>query len=170
MFRYRDRRLQLLLALSLLLVAILPAQAGSRTQATQFKLFLPMMIVPAAASPFGFDVRSNASDTALEYAKDARAKWARAGDVVWADIEPVRGGGYHWEVLGEVEQNLRRLQAAGIEPTLVIMRSPAWAQRVPGRLCSPPKPEYIADFVRFAHALAARYAGSVNYWEIWNEP
>src|SRR4029079_12393152 len=96
MFRYhhRYRRPQLLLALVLLFVAILPAQASPRAQATQFKLLLPIMLMPATASPFGFDVRSNASDTALEYAKDAQAKCARAGDVHWSDIEPVRGGGY----------------------------------------------------------------------------
>jgi hypothetical protein len=168
MLRYR--RFQLLLALLLLFGALLPAQAGPHTQSAPYQVLLPMMFIPSAASPFGFDVRSNASDTALQYAQDARAKWARAGDVIWADIEPVRGGGYRWEVLAQVEQNLRRLQAAGIEPTLVITRSPAWAQRVSGRFCSPPKPEYVADFARFAHALAARYVGSVNYWEIWNEP
>lgn len=168
MLRYR--RFQLLLAVLLLFGALLPAQAGPRVQPAAYQVLLPMMIIPSPASPFGFDVRSNASDTALQYAQEARAKWARAGDVVWADIEPVRGGGYRWEVLAAVEQNIRRLQAAGIEPTLVIMRSPSWAQRVPGRLCSPPKPEYIADFAHFTQALAARYAGSVNYWEIWNEP
>src|SRR5215212_3580622 len=132
MFRYRHHRLHLLLALLLLFVAILPAQASPHAQATQFKLFLPMMLIPSTASPFGFDVRSNASDTALGYAKDAQAKWARAGDVHWSDIEPVRGGGYRWESMAGVDVNIQRLQAAGIEPTLVIMRSPAWAQRVAG--------------------------------------
>jgi len=164
------RRFPLLLALLLLFVAILPAHAGSGLQSGPFHVFLPITIIPVARSPFGFDVRSYASDSAIQYAQDAQAKWARAGDVVWADIEPVRGGGYHWEVLNQVEQNLRRLQTAGIEPTLVIMRSPAWAQRTPGRLCSPPKPEYVGDFVRFMRALAARYAGRVSAWEIWNEP
>jgi hypothetical protein len=168
MLRYR--RLHLFLGLLLLLVAIVPAQAQPRVQSAQFKLFLPMMISPPAASPFGFDVRSHASDAALQYAKEARAKWARAGNVFWADVEPVRGGGYRWEVLAEVDQNIRRLQEAGIEPTLVIMRSPSWAQKLPGRLCSPPKPEFVPDFVRFTQALAARYATRVNYWEIWNEP
>ena len=86
----------------------------------------------------------------------AKAKWARAGDVRWSDIEPVRGGGYHWEGLAGVDANIQRLRAAQIEPTLIIQRSPRWAQRVPGRLCSPPKPEYIADFARFTQALAAR--------------
>jgi hypothetical protein len=172
MFRYRHRRLQLLFALSLLFVTILPAQAGPRAQATQFKLFLPLITIPAAASPFGFDVHYTVSDAVLQYidVSSAKAKWARAGDVRWSDIEPVRGGGYHWEAMAGVDANIQRLRAAQIEPTLIIQRSPAWAQRVPGRLCSPPKPEYIADFARFTHALAARYSSTVNYWEIWNEP
>jgi hypothetical protein len=63
MLRYR--RLHLLLVLPLLLVAIVPARAGTRVQSAQLKLFLPMMIVPPAASPFGFAVRSNARDPVL---------------------------------------------------------------------------------------------------------
>jgi hypothetical protein len=54
-----------------------------------------------------------------------------------------------------------------------VHRSPPWAQRVPGHVCSPPKPEYVNDFVNFTSALAARYASgdtAVKYWEIWNEP
>jgi hypothetical protein len=168
MLRYR--RLQLLLVLPLLLIAIVPAQAGTRAQSSQYRLFLPLTIVPPQASPFGFDVPYSASDIALQYAEDARPKWARAGDVHWADIEPVRGAGYRWEVMAAIEANVQRLRDTGIEPTLIIYRTPTWAQRVPGRLCSPPKPEYIADFVRFAHALASRYSSTVNYWEIWNEP
>jgi hypothetical protein len=164
------RRFQVPLALLLLFGALLPAHASPRMQSAPYRVLLPMMLIPAPTSPFGFDVRSYASDTAVQYPPAARARWARAGDVIWADIEPVRGGGYHWEALAAVEQNIRRLQASGLEPTLVITRSPAWAQRVPGHLCSPPKPEYIGDFARFAHAVAERYAGSVNYWEIWNEP
>src|SRR5262249_33483581 len=107
MLRYR--RGLLLLTLSFLFVALVPAQAGLRAQSAQFKLFLPLMIVPPAASPFGFDVRSYASDAALQYAKEARAKWARAGNVFWSDVEPVRGS-YRWEALAELDENIRRLQ------------------------------------------------------------
>src|SRR4051812_41877020 len=132
MFRYR--RFQLLLALGLLFVALLPAQASPRVQTAPYQLFLPMMLAPASASPFGFDVPLSANDAAIQYAKDARAKWARAGDVRWGDIEPVRGGGYHWEVLADVDKNILRLRDAQIEPTLVIYRTPTWAQRVQGRV------------------------------------
>ncbi len=161
-------RLSFLLALPILL-ATLPIQASPRIDATQQQVFLPLVSTTPPPSPFGFDLRDFITDTAIPYVRDAQPRWVRAGDVLWSNIEPVRGGGYHWEVLAAVEANIRRLHAIGIEPTLVVQQSPAWAQRIPGRLCSPPKPEYIADFERFAHALAARYAAMVNYWEIGNE-
>jgi len=162
-----------LLGLLLSLPAGLPVAAQPQP-AGATRIFLPLVYgQPLPLSPFGFDLVATANDTALEYVTDARAKWARAGNVLWSDVEPVRGGGYHWEALATVEANIRRIRAAGVEPTLIVQRSPAWAQRAPGRLCSPPKPEYASDFVRFMRAVAARYANgpyTVNYWEIWNEP
>lgn len=148
-----------------LLVCTLPTQATPGT-----KVFLPLVSAPAPASPFGFDLRWYIGANVLPYVRDLRPRWARAGEVLWPDVEPVRGGGYRWQALAGIESNIKRLRALGIEPTLIIQRSPAWAQRVPGRLCSPPKPEAVADFARFTRALAARYAGQVNYWEVWNEP
>jgi hypothetical protein len=168
------RRLILLLVLPLTLAAF-PIAAQPRHNTDQHEVFLPLMIMPPTANPFGFDLRSFVGDSVLEYLTidEAPPKWVRAGDVHWSEIEPVRGGGYRWEVLSAVEANLRRLHERGIEPMLVVHRTPAWAQRVPGRLCSPPAPEYVGDFARFMSALAAHYAAgpiAVDYWEIWNEP
>jgi len=161
-------RLRFVLALPILLIAI-PAHATPATGAAQHRTFLPVVVLTPPPSPFGFDLRDFIPDTAMPYVHNAQPRWVRAGDVVWSRIEPVRGGGYHWEVLAAVEANIKRLRAIGVEPTLVVQQTPAWAQRVPGRLCSPPKPEYIADFERFARALSTRYATMVNYWEIGNE-
>lgn len=171
------RSIVLLCALSIALVGV-PVAAQSPA-ATNQQAFLPLVFgKPLPPNPFGFDVRIYAQDKVLDYAtlgfaQNTRPKWARVGDVLWADVEPVRGGGYHWDVLAQVEANIRRMRTAGIEPTLVVQQSPAWAQRVPGRRCSPMKPEYIGDFARFMAALTARYASgplAVKYWEIWNEP
>jgi len=161
-------RLCFLLVFPLLLAAI-PAHAGQRSAAGQHRVFLPLVVQAPPPNPFGFDLRSYIPDSILPYVRTAQPRWIRAGDVMWSDIEPVRGGGYRWEALAAVESNIKRLRAIGIEPTLVIQRSPAWASRTPGRLCAPPKPEYLADFERFTHALAVRYADTVNYWEVGNE-
>ena len=79
----RHHRFQLLLALSLLFAAILPAQAGPRAQTTQFKQFLPMIKTPAAASPFGFDVHYTVSDAVLQYIDVSTAKARTSSGCVW---------------------------------------------------------------------------------------
>jgi hypothetical protein len=159
------------------LLASLPIQAAPESLPSAptagKRVFLPLVIMPAPASPFGFDLRADTSDTVLPYVRDAKPKWVRVGDALWSRIEPVRGAGYRWENMTAVEANIRRLREMGIEPLLVVQQSPAWAQRVPGRLCSPPKPEYADDFAHFMAALVERYANGplqVNYYEIWNEP
>jgi hypothetical protein len=159
------------------LLALLPAHAApdsipSASTAAK-RIFIPLVSMPAPASPIGFDLRANTSDRVLPYMREAKPKWVRAGDVLWSQIEPVRGAGYRWGAMAQVEANIRRVRQMGVEPLLVVQQSPSWAQRVPGRLCSPPKPEYAADFARFTAALAARYSSGplqVKYWEIWNEP
>jgi hypothetical protein len=160
-----------------ILLAFLPAQAAPSSILSQsnaaHRIFIPLVSMPAPPSPIGFDLRANASDAVLPYMLDAKPKWVRAGDVLWSQIEPVRGGGYRWGMMVEVEANIRRIRQMGVEPLLVVQQSPGWAQRVPGRLCSPPKAEFVDDFKRFMAALAARYANGplqVKYWEIWNEP
>jgi hypothetical protein len=142
-------------------------------QAEPRPIFLPSAFgPPAPPNPFGFDVRYYSSEPAFEYAVQARPKWVRAGDVFWSQVEPAPGQ-YNWDVLKPLEQNLQRVRAAGMEPTMIVQRTPSWAQKLPGRLCSPMKPEAIGAFANFMRALAARYATgpmAVNYWEIWNEP
>ena len=171
-----QRRLTLICVLCVLFVPLAgySAAAQPRPAGLPFQVYLPIVRgPPAPPNPFGFDLRTHINNAVIGYVTGANPKWTRAGDVLWSDIEPVRGGGYRWEVLAQVEANVRRLRSAGVEPTLVVQRSPAWAQRTPGRLCSPPKPEYVGDFVKFMAALAARYSSgdaAVHYWEIWNEP
>src|SRR6266508_5381822 len=94
-------RLSFLLALPILL-ATLPIQASPRIDATQQQVFLPLVSTTPPPSPFGFDLRYFITDTAIPYVRDAQPRWVRAGDVLWSKIEPVRGGGYHWEVLAAV--------------------------------------------------------------------
>ena len=95
-------------------------------------VFLPLISIPTPPSPFGFDVRTHAPDSVMPLVAEANPRWSRAGDVLWALVEPVRGGGYRWEAIADVERNVRRLRAMGIEPTLIIQWSPSWAQSIPG--------------------------------------
>jgi hypothetical protein len=143
-----------------------PAATGSN------RIYLPALQNPAPPNPFGFDLRLTTSATIMPFVSGVRPRWSRAGDLLWAFVESQRGA-YDWSTMASLDTNIRRLRAAGIEPTVVVQWSPAWAQSIPGRLCSPPRPEAIVDFARFMHAAALRYSQGdlrVDYWEIWNEP
>jgi hypothetical protein len=163
--------LTLLLALALL-VAAAPL-AAAQPHAEQDETFLPLVSgQPRAPSRLGVDLRSAVSDASMPYVAELAPRWARAGDLLWAEVEPVRGA-YDWRAAAGLEANIRRIRAAGAEPIVVIQWTPPWAQRVPGRLCSPPAPEHVADLARFVAEAARRYADgplAVHYWQIWNEP
>lgn len=171
--RYSLGIIALLAILATLPVAAQTLPESQAAPAAAYTLYLPItygQLLPP--NPFGFDLRSYSSDAAFKYAREANPKWIRAGDLSWADVEAVRGS-YRWDALAVLDSNIRRIRAAGMEPLVVIQRTPSWAQYYPGRLCSPMKPEFVPDFARFARALAARYATgplAVHYWEIWNEP
>jgi len=160
----------------LVLLAMLALPVAAQQIPTQHQVFLPIISgPPAPLSPFGIDLRTYAGPEALAYVAKAQPKWVRAGDALWSDIEPVRGGGYRWEALAALDANVKRIRSINsqIEPTIVIQRSPSWAQSIPGRLCSPPKPEYLDDFAQFLKALAQHFSEAdlrVNLYEIWNEP
>jgi hypothetical protein len=165
-------RLLLLFLLIILTLAGAPFAAAQPTAAPH-QIFLPAVLgLPGATSRLGVDLRSTVGDAALPFLTALEPRWARAGDLPWASVEPVRGV-YEWEALAGLEANIRRIRASGAEPIVIVQWTPPWAQRVPGRQCSPPAPEYLADFVRFTAAAARRYADgplAVHHWQIWNEP
>jgi len=103
-----------------------------------------------------------------------RAQIARS-TLLWDRIEPVKGT-RDWSVADAVVHDSF---SAGIEPLLVLMGSPSWANgaapsldmhqlHVPtGRQAFD---TWLAEFASFAHDAALRYRGMVRRWEIWNEP
>lgn len=161
---------------ALLLLVLLVSPAAAQPIPAQRTVYLPIVSgPPAPLSPFGFDLRTYAGPEALTFVANAQPKWVRAGDADWSALEPVRGEPYRWETLAELDANVRRIRSINpqIEPAIVVQRSPAWAQLIPGRLCSPPRPEYYDDFARVLKALAEHFSADdlrVNVFEIWNEP
>jgi Cellulase (glycosyl hydrolase family 5) len=174
MDRHRPRRPWCWVFLTLLFFFSSLAATNAR-QSTQVSnnVYLPIVVAPPVPpSLFGVDVRSYANDGMLPYVQEANPRWVRAGDALWAYVERERGV-YDWSMLAQLEANVVRLRKLGLEPIVVVQQSPSWAQREPGRLCSPPNAEHLDDFARFMGAIAARYASGpamINYWEVWNEP
>ena len=95
--------------------------------------------------------------------------------LLWDRIEPGEGR-REWAIGDAVVEDLT---AAGIEPLLVVVGSPTWANHVSvavarHQLFVPAGREEFAAwlnaFASFAHDAALRYRGKVHRWEVWNEP
>lgn len=91
--------------------------------------------------------------------------------VGWSQLQPSRDT---WD--------FRRLDLAisvakkhGYELLYTIGRTPAWASGKPAQKSfygpgEAAPPENMADFARFVHRVAARNAGKIRLYEVWNEP
>lgn len=78
----------------------------------------------------------------------------------WEAVEPVKGQPYRWST----DKNVDRSEAAGLKMLGVIARGPAWAagENWPG--------EDLPSYLDVCEAVATRYRGRVQAYEIWNEP
>ncbi|MBN8217388.1 MAG: hypothetical protein J0L75_12155 [Spirochaetes bacterium] len=89
----------------------------------------------------------------------------------WAMLQPERGQAPRWEPAKEAV--LRRAKEAGIHLLANMELGSMWASTAPAtvkeweRTKHPPEPGPWRDF---SAALAGRFRGLVDAWEIWNEP
>lgn len=93
-------------------------------------------------------------------AQQAGFGWIRQ-QVWWRYVEPYKGA-YIWTDLDDL---VDQANARGLRVLLSIVRSPGWAAG--GGYGLPHNPEDLGDFL---YALASRYRGRVQAYEVWNEP
>jgi hypothetical protein len=112
-------------------------------------------------SPFGINTafRPGAPDleARLRAMQHAGMKWGRQ-DFTWRRIERQKGL-YEWAPYDELVQHCR-------QHGLLLFGNLAYEPE----FHDPCTPEGVAAYSAFARAAAARYAGQVDYWQIWNEP
>jgi hypothetical protein len=145
---------------------------SASAQQHSYQVYLPQIVVAQRmAQHLSIDVRTQAADATIPFLQQSGASFARAGDVLWPTVEATPGH-YSWEALADFEANVRRIRAAGVEPTAVLQRTPLWATAVDGRVCAGPRADAIGAFERFAEQTARRYASgeyAVRVWQIGNE-
>jgi Tol biopolymer transport system component/GH35 family endo-1,4-beta-xylanase len=106
----------------------------------------------------------NLADLSLTYLiNDLGFDWAK-GFVNWATVEP-EPGTFRWI---DPDNIIRAFSDQGVKTLLRVHGTPAWARPVDTHFSYPP--DDMADFANFLTALAIRYKGQVNAYEIWNEP
>ncbi|MSX01705.1 MAG: cellulase family glycosylhydrolase, partial [Actinobacteria bacterium] len=86
--------------------------------------------------------------------------------VRWDALEP-SDNSYSSAGFAALDDFVARADAANKKVVLVVHGSPQWASGSSDYLVPPANPQKFGDFMGF---LAARYAGRVQSWEIWNEP
>ena len=82
----------------------------------------------------------------------------------WATIEPAPGQ-FEWLAYDRV---VEAAAEHGLRLIAVLDTTPAWARAAGSPLSMPPRE--LADFGRFARALAARYGDRLDVYQIWDEP
>lgn len=118
----------------------------------------------AVSGPFGGRQRQEI----LASLHSAGFGWVRLR-IDWAALEPTLGT-YNWTMADAWIGDTVR---AGLVPLVVLDGSPSWARAEQDRtpvdnpLAPPADPH---DMARFAAAFAARYADTVHYYQVWDEP
>ncbi len=95
--------------------------------------------------------------------RDLGFTWAK-GYLTWASAEP-EPGHYYWV---DADNIVNAYEAQGLKILLRVHLAPAWA-RPPNTPPSHP-PSDPSDLASFLGALATRYRGRIQAYEIWNEP
>ena len=89
---------------------------------------------------------------------------------LWHRIEPTRGR----RVWNSTDDSINELVRVGIEPLMVVVGSPAWANGSADPFAVPTGwrafRRWVTDYRAFVVDAIRRYRGRVQYWEIWNEP
>lgn len=93
--------------------------------------------------------------------------------IVWAHLEPKRGE-FDWAWL---DKDVAEAQQRGVQILLTLGFTPTWASSDPnnktsayGALGATAPPADINDWKNFVRAVATRYKGRIQGYEIWNEP
>lgn len=147
-----------------------PPPTGSGAPSAPEIVALPPVSAPAPTSgtypglAYGFQINPvNDLNRAINMTKAAGFTWIKV-QLRWETLEGAQGS-VDW---GTIDGIVSAANGAGVNLLFSVVTTPSWARRnddlsVPG---PPADPQKFADFVG---AIAARHAGNVQAYEVWNE-
>jgi hypothetical protein len=108
--------------------------------------------------------REEVADRDLQLVQDASFRWVKQ-ELPWREIEGAAKGTWNWETADRI---INQIEAHGLKGIVRLGSQPAWAAHVPLPEISPP--DNLQDFYDYVFAVASRYKGRVEAYQIWNEP
>jgi hypothetical protein len=97
-----------------------------------------------------------------ELVKNMHFGWIKH-QIEWKEYEPSKGQ-YQWQAIDGI---VDVTHAAGLNLLFSVVKAPAWARG--GRVQEDGPPVDYNDYGNFVGAMAQRYCGKVQAYEIWNE-
>lgn len=143
-------------------------------------LFISLLVFPTTAThaintvgeeSFGVNIhlRQRASDSEWEAimsaAEDVGVEWGRE-QFNWDVIEP-SDNNFSWDTYDAV---IAKYQQHNIKPLGLLTYSSQWASSNPGAIDYEFYYPDLTAWEDYVGEVAAHYAGTVDHWEIWNEP
>lgn len=111
--------------------------------------------------------RPEVADRDLNLIKEMGFSWVKQG-MAWRDIEGAGKGVFDWS---RADRIVRQVAERGLKLLARIDHEPPWAMRAyaGGDVVQGP-PQNLQDFGDFCFAIADRYRGYIQAYQVWNEP
>ncbi len=125
----------------------------------------PLPIADPAVHVFVWGSDAQTTDRDLQLAKDGGFNWVKQR-FEWRNIEGKGKGQFEWN---EPDRILDAVEAHGLKVIARVDNQPQWASSSITWPGSGP-PDKLSDWTDYLTALATRYKGRIQAYEIWNEP
>ncbi len=103
------------------------------------------------------------ADRDLKLVEEAGFRWVKQ-EFAWREIEPVQKGDFDWS---RTDRIIDQIDAHGLNVIVRLGVQPQWAG---GGFPEIGPPNNMQDFADYVTAVATRYKGRVDAYQIWNEP
>lgn len=147
-----------------------PTSAGSTASAIP-DIYRPTLdLDQILSSPdYGLQVflywREEIADRDLQLVQDAGFRWVKQ-EIAWREIEGGGKGKWRWN---HSDRIIDQIEAHHLKVIVRLGAQPDWAApNVPFPEIGPPAD--LQDFYDYVYAVASRYKGRIEAYQIWNEP
>ncbi|RME74036.1 MAG: hypothetical protein D6784_10835 [Chloroflexi bacterium] len=109
--------------------------------------------------------REEVADRDLQLVQDMGFRWVKQ-EIPWREVEGGGKGAWHWQA---VDRMVNQVEAHNLKMIARLGVQPAWAAPgIPMPEIGPP--DNLQDFYDYVYAVASRYKGRIEAYQIWNEP